>query len=75
MVNSEGKFQKQHFRKKVSGFWEKALPFAGFTEYTYKCSGKGTFKDCSLRPGIMHPDSTYQKHIESPSMVWKPVDI
>jgi len=42
---------------------------------TYYCAAKGCLTDRSLPMEMMHPGSTYEKHIESSSMVWEPVDI
>jgi len=36
---------------------------------TYKCSGKSTLKDCSLRAEMVHPDSTDENHIATSSVI------
>jgi hypothetical protein len=36
MLYRRAKLRNLTFRKEVSGFWENAPPFAGFTKYTYK---------------------------------------
>jgi hypothetical protein len=38
---------------------------------TYKCSGKGTIKNYSLRVEMTHPNSIYKKHIETFSVIGK----
>jgi hypothetical protein len=46
-----------------------------FARYTYYSAAKGSFIDCSLRLGMMHPDSMNNIYIETFSMIGKQMEI
>jgi hypothetical protein len=70
------KDQKRKPREIKHRHWKQMGDFIWrLAKFTYKCSGKGISKDCSLRRKMVHPDSMNVIYKRPLSMIGKRVKI